>query len=126
MTLNYETSLKLKEIGVEQRGDDGWYCSDCQEEFINTKLYRHDFKTCQCEDWATKPSFLARDNNVAILSLSQLLEWLEGKEISLNFKYDHINKRWGAFNGVGQRMMKSYGFSKLLADIIIELDGSSK
>jgi len=77
MTLNYEISLKLKEIGLEQRGGGGWIVDcDGKKSFADRLQSIH----------------LQVSNTVCRPSISQLLEWLEGKGIDLEFHLFEVEK----------------------------------
>ncbi len=67
--LPYDLCLKLKDIGVEQIGGDGWYCEKCGWEMSVKEEILHE----NCVVNGGYPI-------LAIPSLSQLLEVLEGEK----------------------------------------------
>jgi len=83
MTLNYETSLKLKEIGVEQIGGDGWYCLECKV-FGENYTLTHEVN---CRDY---------NNKAAVPDLKQIINELEGLDdiLSVHIDYIYQTKEW--------------------------------
>ena len=82
---SFPQCLKLKELGLEQIGDGGWYCPDCEKEFEEVGL--KGFRVCKCEDWASKPGFAVRTNNVSIPSTDQMFQAVEELEHCIAIDY---------------------------------------
>ena len=135
--LSYEDCLSLKQAGLEQKSDK-FYCPKCKKE----TRYTYDFDvTCDCRDsLISKIVILDRkindqideeitaleDSWIAIPSLAQLVEVIEGFEKELEFKYDSINKRWNLYVPEiykYQRLVKAYDFTTALAHLYLELKG---